>query len=108
MNIPKVKAIHQKVFKAVSKKNALDMSDWHTCETTHCRGGWVVYLAGKEGKELEEKTSTFFAAMMIYKYSSPIRVSPKRFYESNKEALADIKRCAKDEREMIKNKKENK
>jgi hypothetical protein len=70
------------------------MSDWHTCETTHCRAGWVVTLAGKEGKLLEERTSTQFAAMMIYKASSEIRVFPPRFFESNEVAMADIKRCA--------------
>jgi len=41
------------------------MGAWHTCDTTHCRAGWVTMIAGKEGKELEEKTSTQFAAMQI-------------------------------------------
>jgi len=70
------------------------MGDWHTCETTHCRAGWIVDLAGDAGKRLEKKTSTEFAAMMIYKKSSPIYVSPARFYEDNETAMADIIRCA--------------
>ena len=70
------------------------MSSWHTCETTHCRAGWVVNLAGEAGVTLEGQTTTEFAAMMIYKNSSEIRVSPTRFYESNEVAMADIKRCA--------------
>jgi hypothetical protein len=71
------------------------MSDWHTCETTHCRAGWVVALAGKDGKALEDRTSTEFAAMQIYRKSCPdIPVSPVRFYESDEVAMADIKRCA--------------
>jgi len=70
------------------------MEEWHTCDTTHCRAGWVVQLAGKKGKELEERTSTIFAALMIYKKSSEIRVSPTRFFENNEAALADMKRCA--------------
>jgi hypothetical protein len=70
------------------------MSDWHTCDTTHCRAGWVVTLAGEAGKKLEDRTSTQFAAMMIYKASSPIRVSPPRFFDSTKSAIEDIKRCA--------------
>ncbi|MGB0405020.1 MAG: hypothetical protein ACPGDB_02385, partial [Fusobacterium sp.] len=37
----KIENIHQKVLEAVTTDNALDMSDWHTCETTHCRAGWV-------------------------------------------------------------------
>jgi hypothetical protein len=76
------------------------MGDWHKCDTTHCRGGWVVTLAGKAGKTLEDKTSSEFAAMQIYKASSPIKVSPVRFYESNEVAMADIKRCAVEESKL--------
>jgi hypothetical protein len=54
----------------------------------------VVTLAGEAGRALEEKTSTAFAAMQIYKASSPIRVSPARFYDPNEAAKADIERCA--------------
>jgi hypothetical protein len=71
------------------------MGSWHTCETVHCRAGWVVHLAGKEGKELEQQTSTFFAAMQIYKASSDIKVSPVRFFESNEKGMEGIERCAK-------------
>jgi hypothetical protein len=94
LNIPIVKNIHQKVLEAVSKTGTLEMGGWHTCNTTHCRGGWVVVLAGEAGKKLEELTSPEFAAMQIYDKSSDINVSPVRFYESNEVALADIKRCA--------------
>lgn len=94
MKIPVIKNIHQEVLKAVSNPNALNMSHWHTCETTHCRAGWVVHLSGQEGKELEKRTSTLFAAMQILKASSPIRVMPPRFYDGNEKAMEDIKRCA--------------
>ena len=73
------------------------MDKWHTCETTHCRAGWVVSLAGEDGKDLERKTNTSFAAMAIYRASSDIRVSPTMFYVSDGEALKDMKRCAKEE-----------
>ena len=73
------------------------MAKWHTCETTHCRAGWVVSLAGKAGKDLEEKTNTPLAAMAIYRASSDIRVSPSMFYVSDGEALKDMKRCAEEE-----------
>ncbi len=73
------------------------MGDWHTCNTTHCRAGWVVHLAGKEGYQLEEETDTCFAAMQIYKKSSPIKVSLVRFYERNELAMKDIERCAEEE-----------
>lgn len=75
------------------------MKNWHTCDSTHCRAGWVVHLAGEQGYALEKQTDTCFAAMMIYKKSSPIRVSPVRFFESNEVAMQDIERCAKLERD---------
>ena len=81
-------------------KETFDMGGWHEskeCGMTHCRGGWVIALAGDAGRKLEEATSPEFAAMMIYKESSPIRVSPVRFYETNEKAMADIKRCAAEE-----------
>lgn len=69
------------------------MNLWHSCETTHCRAGWVVHLTGKAGYALEKKTSTLFAAMQIYK-ASGYSISPVRFYDDNEEALADMKRLA--------------
>ena len=74
------------------------MSKWHTCDTTHCRAGWVVQLAGEEGKKLESKLGTPLAAALIYRESSDIDVKwVHRFYESNTLAMADIKRCAEAE-----------
>ena len=95
--IPIIESIHSKVYQAATQPKALDMSTWHTCDTTHCRAGWVVFLAGTEGKELENKTSTLFAAMQIYHASSEIKVSPPRFYEDNETALTDMKKCAEKE-----------
>ena len=77
--------------------HTLNMGDWHTCDTTHCRAGWVVFLAGAEGKALEESTSTLFAAMQIYKKSSPIRVSNPKFFDTNEVAMADMKLCVEKE-----------
>lgn len=73
------------------------MSNWHSCDTTHCRGGWIVSLAGEAGRALEKISNTEFAAMQIYKASSPIRVSPVRFYETDEVAMRDIERCAEEE-----------
>jgi hypothetical protein len=77
--------------------NELKMDTWHTCDTTHCRAGWVVHLAGEKGYALEKATNTEFAAMQIYKASSNIRVSPSKFYVTNKEAMEDIVHCAEEE-----------
>ena len=69
------------------------MDTWHTCETTHCRAGWVVTLAGKPGKKLEYFFNTELAAMLIYKESGH-EINPSRFYDSNEDALADMKALA--------------
>lgn len=92
--IPKIENIHQQVLNAASRKDALDMGVWHTCETTHCRAGWVVHLAGKAGYDLQKKTSCCFAAMQIYKASSEIKVAPVRVFETADKAMADMNRCA--------------
>ena len=83
------------MYEAVSDPKNLEMSTWHTCETTHCRAGWAVTLAGKDGKNLEEFFNTELAAMMIYDASCPdFKINPARFYDSNADALADIKKLA--------------
>jgi hypothetical protein len=92
-----IPSIHSAVLAAVSAPGALEMNNWHTCKTTHCRAGWVVVLAGEAGRKLESETSTLFTAMQILKASSPIRVSPPRFFESNAQAMADMQRCADEE-----------
>jgi hypothetical protein len=92
--IPKIENIHTKILEAVSAPEALNMSAWHTCETTHCRAGWVVHLAGEAGKKLEAFHNTPLAAYLIYRESSPHKVTFPRFYENNLTAMADIKRMA--------------
>lgn len=94
ITIPKIENIHTKVLEAVSQPDAFDMGIWHKCETTHCRAGWVVTLAGEEGKRLEKFHNTCLAAALIYRESSPHKVSAARFFEDNKTAMADIKRMA--------------
>ena len=69
------------------------MGSWHSCNTTHCRAGWVVHLAGEAGYALERFHNTALAAQLIYRESGT-PVSPVRFYETNEEALADMKRLA--------------
>ena len=64
------------------------MNTWHTCETTHCRAGWAITLAGSKGLELETKYGPNVAGCMIYRASTG-RVP--NFYASNEAALADIR-----------------
>jgi hypothetical protein len=73
------------------------MGVWHTCETTHCRAGWVVHLAGEKGRALERYWATDRAAWLIYKASDPDIKHRPDFFCSNDEALADMKRLAEEE-----------
>jgi hypothetical protein len=93
MDIPIIEDIHKKLYEAASHPGALKMSDVHACDTTHCRAGWVVHLAGEAGYALEAKTSWLFAAQQIYK-ASGYEISPVRFFDSDELAMADMKRLA--------------
>ena len=93
--VPLIENIHQAVYAAASQcHSSLDMTAWHTCETTHCRAGWVVTLAGEEGKKLEEKIGTSSAAALIYWHSDPDLKQLPDFYCDNETAMADMKRLA--------------
>jgi len=94
--VPAIEDIHAKVYAAASQPGALDMNTWH-CGTSHCRAGWVVTLAGKEGADLEAEIGTPAAAMAIYMASDPERWKTERlpdFYCGNAPALADMARMA--------------
>ncbi len=54
----------------------LDMSTWHSCETTHCIAGWTVTKA-PGGKELETRFGTEAAARRILKTSRPDAPLPR-------------------------------
>ncbi len=98
--VPKIAGIHQRLLAAVTAKGCrLDMGSWHSCETTHCRAGWVVTLAGEEGMALEKRFGPATAARMIYRESDP-DFGTANFYASNEKAMADIRACA--EREAAK------
>ena len=79
---------------AASKTDALNMGSWHSCNTTHCRAGWVVTLAGPGGKALEFAMGTSAAAAIIYLASDPNIEKIPNLYASNTEALEDMKRLA--------------
>jgi uncharacterized protein YjbI with pentapeptide repeats len=91
---PKIQNIHHAVYNAASAEGALNMDDWHTCETTHCRAGWVVMLAGAEGRNLERRIGTAAAASLIYLASDPGIGKFPDFHCDNETALADMKQRA--------------
>ena len=75
------------------------MSTWHTCETTHCKAGWIITLAGEMGKILEEKIGTASAAYRIYRASDTYNLlRGVDFYSSNQAALIELEWLAKAER----------
>ena len=81
----------------------LRMDYWHGdpcnetnwCNTTHCRAGYAICLAGVEGFKLEEKYGAEMAGRIIYAVSNPDKELPY-FFASDAEALADIEKMAKD------------
>jgi hypothetical protein len=92
-DVPVVENLDAKILARVeSGEGKLDMSTWHSCETTHCRAGWAIHLAGKAGYELEEKLGDpQYAGRAIYRASTGR--SP-HFFANDRDALTDIRRCA--------------
>jgi len=92
--VPIIRHIDARILALVKTPgNALDMPHWHACETTHCRGGWAIALAGADGPRLEEGYGPDIAARLIYTASRPGMDVPD-FYCENDEALLDIEECA--------------
>jgi uncharacterized protein YjbI with pentapeptide repeats len=100
--IPKIPNIDAAILASVEGDKAcglLDMATWHQCETTHCRAGWAIHLAGKPGYALEKKFGPCVAGALIYMQSRPDKPVPD-FHASNADAMADIKRCAEEEKAL--------
>ena len=92
--VPRIENIHKTVYESASADGGLNMNDWHTCETTHCRAGWVTNLAGPEGLVLESEIGASAAAALIYIASDPSMGKIPDFYAENEEALRDMKSLA--------------
>lgn len=88
--IPIIPQIDAAILAAIGMGGYLDMSWWHTCDTTHCRAGWTVTLAGDAGAALEKQIGTNAAAAFIYARSRPGQPVPD-WYASDEDALADIR-----------------
>lgn len=93
-DIPTIPSIDKAILDAVKTDGcSLDMGDWHTCETAHCRAGWAITLAGEAGRNLEKKYGPSVAGALIYAKSRPNKPIPN-FYASNEDAMKDIEACA--------------
>ena len=90
-DVPVVESLDAKILAAIDAGGHLKMDSWHTCETTHCRAGWAIMLAGEAGKELETRYGSEDAGRRIY-LASTGRVP--WFFDSNEGALADIREQA--------------
>jgi len=99
LSIPVIQNLDRKILALLRKeKNILSMFDWHspehyTCNTTHCRGGWAIVLAGEDGRLLEERYGPEIAAALLYDQAYPDLPIPN-FFTSEKSALADMEERA--------------
>lgn len=91
--VPEVPHIDATIFRAIQSGGGLEMRDWHTCKTTHCRAGWAITLAGKAGALLEDSMSSYMAGRLIYEASRPDLPCPS-FFGDNEKAMEDIRACA--------------
>lgn len=86
--IPVVPDLDRKILARIDAGDALDMSDWHTCATTHCRAGWAITLAGPDGAALEAAVGSAAAGALIYHAS--VGYVPD-FYADDLDAMADMR-----------------
>jgi len=88
--IPVVPHIDAAILRAIDAGGKLNMGNWHSCETTHCRAGWAITLAGAGGAALEFAMGPAAAGSLIYAASRPGQRIPN-FYALDTAAMEDIK-----------------
>ena len=94
----RVPQLHTKILAVIEAGGKLEMSSWHTCETTHCRAGWAIHLLGNLGYYLESQYGSSVAGALITHASCPWMEKTPDFHCDNETALADIRACAERER----------
>lgn len=105
--VPLIPNIDAAILASIAKNeaagtNGLRMDSWHGslkdggevnennwCGTVHCRAGYAICLAGKEGFELERKYGPSTAGMLLYLKSTPDAPIPD-WGASDKNAMADM------------------
>ena len=92
--VPIVADLDRRMEEVTRPEGALDMGSWHTCDTTHCRAGWAIVLAGEAGTTLERKVGPAAAGALIYHASTG---HVPNFYADDDAARADIVRRANGE-----------
>jgi len=96
--VPVVPCLDARILAELEKpRHALNMDVWHgdgaRCNTTHCRAGWAIHLAGEAGYSLEWHYGPELAGALIYAASDPTEPIPN-FHCSRAEAVRDLRRRA--------------
>jgi hypothetical protein len=73
----------QAVATAALADNGLNMSRWHTCETTHFISGWAIHQAGELGRLLEAAVGAEVAGLML------LGPDAQRHFHDGNEAAAE-------------------
>ena len=90
LNVPAIPDIDATILNAIEVPGAaLEMARWHTCETTHCRAGWAVHLAGEAGYALEKRLGSSAAGALIYAASGSHPVP--EWTVTDEDALEDMR-----------------
>ena len=50
---------------ALASEDALDMTDFHRCDTVHCVAGWAIHNEGEAGYALERRVGPHNAGLML-------------------------------------------
>jgi|688.fasta_scaffold282998_2 hypothetical protein len=66
---------------AALQDGALEMGAWHSCDTKHCLGGWLIHQAGEVGRLLEVAVGSGVAGLMLGGLEAH-----SHFYDSNEAA----------------------
>src|SRR4029077_2087089 len=93
-DVPVIPDLDRAILEIVTTgKGTLHMGTWHdeVCQTTHCRAGWAITLAGDAGAKLEKKYGPQIAGSMIYRASTGRYPD---FFASTEDALEDLRACA--------------
>ena len=82
-------ALRAAILAAVSEEGcSLNMSTWHSCETTHCLAGWATTLH-PQGKSLDAALGTNAAGAILF---NACEGEVPDFYSDNEEAIKWLKK----------------
>ena len=83
-----IENIDNKVLSILEKEeNELNMSAWHTCDTTHCRAGWEITIH-PQGKELEKYFGSWMAGTIVHNKSHDNFVD---YFASEDEVMEELR-----------------